>query len=468
MSRQSSQKSKGGDKLGSSSAKNTGASSAAGGVVIGNHDFIPNRFNISDWVNLIHEEEDTTFIGDVVDDIINKTLDKCEEVHRKKQLMPYTLEQTKNVLLQLIQWHFLAHDNGEQDNESWQEEQEPQPSVIDSWAQGSVPVIINKKEEPTHENTTKQDEKIKYDTSNESETSSKLLQSIDSTQLAMAKKASHSSGKSKKSSVKDKRSSTMSKSRATVSSSHSENEQKQQETSSPTNTGKYSTKKSQDTDQSQRHLQTVKSQKSGMKPRKEPEIVYDDDGYIIKLQKIQTNQLPEYQVNVAYRVVSQEHANPKEIHAANQLRRRGRNSIETSKRKKSILLRNLQEKYSTIDGLAPGRSEEVVELDSEDKVSETKLDPYTPTLIEAIEASPGVVIKEGNITKKGPSEEQQLLIGNQKDRFTRRRYLNVNIQDTTQLRLLSANSQLSGSLQRHSVLPAIRPRCGAKFDIQAS
>ena len=39
--------------------------------------------------------------------------------------MPYTLSQTKQTLLKMIQWHFLLHDTGEMDlyqNPQWQEE----------------------------------------------------------------------------------------------------------------------------------------------------------------------------------------------------------------------------------------------------------------------------------------------------------------------------------------------------------
>ena len=42
------------------------------------------------------------------------------------QLVPYTIMQTKNTLLQLIQWHFLAHDEGEkhlESNKEWCEEE---------------------------------------------------------------------------------------------------------------------------------------------------------------------------------------------------------------------------------------------------------------------------------------------------------------------------------------------------------
>ena len=42
------------------------------------------------------------------------------------QLAPYAIMQTKNTLLQLVQWHFLAHDQGEKDisdNKDWREEE---------------------------------------------------------------------------------------------------------------------------------------------------------------------------------------------------------------------------------------------------------------------------------------------------------------------------------------------------------
>ncbi|KAJ7358633.1 hypothetical protein OS493_022065 [Desmophyllum pertusum] len=59
--------------------------------------------------------------------------------------LPYTIQETKTLLLQIIEWQFLACDMGE-DNPAcdltWLEEEEPVTPVTDSWAQGSVPIML--------------------------------------------------------------------------------------------------------------------------------------------------------------------------------------------------------------------------------------------------------------------------------------------------------------------------------------
>lgn len=60
------------------------------------------------------------------------------------QTVAFTVGQAQDALLQIVQWRFLARDEGETDPEgdgTWQEDEEPEPCAIDSWAQGAVPVL---------------------------------------------------------------------------------------------------------------------------------------------------------------------------------------------------------------------------------------------------------------------------------------------------------------------------------------
>lgn len=60
------------------------------------------------------------------------------------QTVAFTVGQARDALLQIVQWRFLARDEGETDPEedgTWQEDEEPEPCAMDSWAQGSVPVL---------------------------------------------------------------------------------------------------------------------------------------------------------------------------------------------------------------------------------------------------------------------------------------------------------------------------------------
>lgn len=47
-------------------------------------------------------------------------------------------------MLQVAAWRFLARDEGDAElrgDGAWQEDEEPAPCAIDTWAQGSVPVL---------------------------------------------------------------------------------------------------------------------------------------------------------------------------------------------------------------------------------------------------------------------------------------------------------------------------------------
>lgn len=60
------------------------------------------------------------------------------------QCIPYVISQAREAMLQIIEWRFLVRDEGESSvpvDPTWQEDEEPAPSITDSWAQGSVPVL---------------------------------------------------------------------------------------------------------------------------------------------------------------------------------------------------------------------------------------------------------------------------------------------------------------------------------------
>ncbi|XP_071808551.1 uncharacterized protein [Asterias amurensis] len=107
-----------------------------------NTDVIPGRFTETDWGSLLDKEEGEDFIVDIVGDVVNSALHIIYENYIQKQLYPYTVTQARDAILQIIEWQFLARDEGEEipeENFTWQEEEEPQPCIPDAWAQGSVP-----------------------------------------------------------------------------------------------------------------------------------------------------------------------------------------------------------------------------------------------------------------------------------------------------------------------------------------
>ncbi|XP_059506736.1 uncharacterized protein C2orf81 homolog isoform X2 [Stegostoma tigrinum] len=114
-------------------------------------EIIPGRFTENDWLSMVNIEDTESQIGDIIDDIVNQVLDGCYRVYIEKQLLPFTITQAKDAILQIIEWQFLTYDPGERNvalDPSWQEDDEPIAYITDSWAQGSVPV-------ETYEKTTR-------------------------------------------------------------------------------------------------------------------------------------------------------------------------------------------------------------------------------------------------------------------------------------------------------------------------
>ncbi|XP_072353891.1 uncharacterized protein C2orf81 homolog isoform X2 [Scyliorhinus torazame] len=106
-------------------------------------DIVPGRFSENDWQVMVANEDNEIHIGDIIDDIVNQALDACYRVYIEKQLLPFTIAQAKEAILQIIEWQFLTHDSGEGAvvDQSWQEDEEPVAYITDSWAQGSVPLV---------------------------------------------------------------------------------------------------------------------------------------------------------------------------------------------------------------------------------------------------------------------------------------------------------------------------------------
>ncbi|KAJ7358683.1 hypothetical protein OS493_022118 [Desmophyllum pertusum] len=94
---------------------------------------------------MVDQEDGEEFVLDIVNEIVESTMKVLHDKYIVCQTLPYTIQETKTLLLQIIEWQFLACDMGE-DNPAcdltWLEEEEPVTPVTDSWAQGSVPIML--------------------------------------------------------------------------------------------------------------------------------------------------------------------------------------------------------------------------------------------------------------------------------------------------------------------------------------
>jgi len=444
-----------------------GANSAqVASATVHTNDLIPNRINLTDWTNLMQEEDDINFIGELVYEIIDKVLNKCYEEYINKQLMPYTLSQTKQTLLKMIQWHFLLHDTGEMDlyqNPQWQEESEPEPSVIDSWAQGSVPVIVNlHKEEYEDTNLVKNF----HDDCQESEDGDDALMGLIESNKEDLIKLPEEKKEEKKAVVDEKDRHKITKKVIKKCS----NTLKPKELSQSVTNSKLDSKVCRTSD-----LKLTRSQKSMIKtqngrPPGNRDINYDESGNVTSVIKINVDSIPDYVIRTGFRIINPENEERGGI-VESKYNRGQKREVKSNPTRRSHLLTKLTNKYSSIKS-----QQRISNMDdpsfnkmysnliaatnaARNLVSNTHLDPYTPALIEAIDASPGVLVREGYIVKKGPSEDALMMLGHKKN-ITKDRLL-MNLKNTNELRLLSNNSP---KIHEKIVLPKIEHRSISMLD----
>uniref|UniRef100_A0A8C5VM57 Chromosome 2 open reading frame 81 n=1 Tax=Microcebus murinus TaxID=30608 RepID=A0A8C5VM57_MICMU len=107
-------------------------------------DIVPGRLNEAEWMALAALEEGEEVVGDILADMLARVLDSAFKVYLTQQCIPFTISQAREAMLQITEWRFLVQDKGESavaEDPTWGEDEEPLPCTIDSWAQGSVPVL---------------------------------------------------------------------------------------------------------------------------------------------------------------------------------------------------------------------------------------------------------------------------------------------------------------------------------------
>uniref|UniRef100_A0A8B9QQM1 Uncharacterized protein n=1 Tax=Apteryx owenii TaxID=8824 RepID=A0A8B9QQM1_APTOW len=107
-------------------------------------EIVPGRLTESEWLSLVAAEEGEEEAGDIFAEFLDHVMDECYKVYLAQQRVPFTVSQAKDAFLQITEWRFLTRDEGElnvEEDATWQEDDEPEPHVTDSWAEGSVPVV---------------------------------------------------------------------------------------------------------------------------------------------------------------------------------------------------------------------------------------------------------------------------------------------------------------------------------------
>ncbi|XP_029862391.1 uncharacterized protein C2orf81 homolog isoform X1 [Aquila chrysaetos chrysaetos] len=125
-------------------SKLRGKKSQLPAVAAAQADVIPGRLPEAEWLSLLRAEQVDRDAGDILAELLGRVMDECTKADVARQTVAFTVGQARDALLQIVQWRFLARDEGETDPEgdgNWQEDEEPEPCAMDSWAQGSVPVL---------------------------------------------------------------------------------------------------------------------------------------------------------------------------------------------------------------------------------------------------------------------------------------------------------------------------------------
>ncbi|XP_061119264.1 uncharacterized protein C2orf81 homolog [Conger conger] len=111
----------------------------------------PGHLSKSEWMDMVAQEEGEEVVAEVLDELLCNVMKKCYQVYLQRQLVPFTVAWAQHFLVHTLEWQFLVRDEGEGHDSApvWEQDSEPQPGDIDSWAQGCVPVVYSR---PTPKN----------------------------------------------------------------------------------------------------------------------------------------------------------------------------------------------------------------------------------------------------------------------------------------------------------------------------
>ncbi|XP_035671637.1 uncharacterized protein C2orf81 homolog isoform X1 [Branchiostoma floridae] len=400
------------------------------------NDVVPGRFTEPDWTGLLDREDGEEFIMDCVEEVVNSAMDEIYRRYIQKQLLPYTVIQAKDAILQIIEWQFLARDEGEGEvlqDPSWEEDDEPLPPVTDSWAQGSVPT----RTKPEPATSDKSDSRPASQAGSRPGSATQEKQPEVETTVEVKQEPKEAVKEKPKTEVQKKKPVPPQKPKT-----------KFKPHRGPLGTpGLKEMTKSLDETESE-ILRSEESMRFPPEPVESPllkmpsschnilkvqagrppgnrDIVYDHEGRVINVIRINPDRLPTHRVKTQFQIVdpqlekAQAHVMAVRAGKISSLKMKKKptklstgyivpgSSTEpaTQARVHGVTAIHPSVRHSVITGTSAASTRKLPgELDDIEEVKAAPVTPLPPPLIESMEVSPGVTVREGSRIKKGPRQ----------------------------------------------------------------
>ena len=66
-------------------------------------EIVPGKFNETDWLTLLENDDTEDFIADIFESIWTETSKQIQQIYIRRQLLPFTLKITENAISNVIQ-----------------------------------------------------------------------------------------------------------------------------------------------------------------------------------------------------------------------------------------------------------------------------------------------------------------------------------------------------------------------------
>jgi len=109
---------------------------------------LPRGMKEEEWLDIIDNDAGGEVTDDVVGSLVEDILDMVHEQTVSSKAKPYAARRCREYLSTMVEAHFLNRDVGEpniHEDSLWMMDEEPMRSSQDSWARGSVPVVLRRK-----------------------------------------------------------------------------------------------------------------------------------------------------------------------------------------------------------------------------------------------------------------------------------------------------------------------------------